>query len=62
MNSYFCSVGQELANKIEDSANPVLNGMYAMNNCSTNFHFENIQDQHVRDAMANIKASTKAWK
>ena len=57
MNSYFCSVGEELADKIDDCANPLLNGMYAMNNCSTKFHFEYIQDQHIRDAMAKIKTS-----
>ena len=44
MNSYFCSVGEELANKIEDCVNPLLNGMYAVNNCNTRFHFENIED------------------
>ena len=27
MNSYFCSVGDELANKIEDRANPMLTGI-----------------------------------
>ena len=57
MNSYFCSVGEELADKIDDCANPLLNGMYAMNNCSTKFHVEYIQDQHIRDAMAKIKTS-----
>ena len=56
-NSYFCSVCEELANKIEDCANSLLTGMYAMNNCSTKFHFYNIQDQHIRDAMAKIKTS-----
>ena len=44
MNSYFCSVGEELANKIEDCVNFLLNGMYAVDNCNTRFHFENIED------------------
>ena len=57
MNSYFCSVGEELANKIEDCAKPLLTGMYTMNKCSTKFHFNNIQDQHIRDAMAKVKTS-----
>ena len=57
MNSYFCSVGDELANKIEDCANPMLTGIYAINKCSTKFHFNIIQDQHIRDAMAKIKTS-----
>ena len=57
MHSYFCSVGEELANKIEDCVNPLLNGMYAMNNCNTRFHFHNIEDQYIRDAMAKIKTS-----
>ena len=57
INTYFCSVGEELANKIEDCVNPLLNGMYAVNNCNTRFHFENIEDQHIRDAMTKIKIS-----
>ena len=57
MNSYFCSVGEELRNKVEDCVNPLLNGMHAMNNYSTRFHFENIEDQHIRDVMAKIKPS-----
>ena len=48
MKSYFCSVGEELANKIEDCVNPLLNGMCAMNGCSTIFHFENSEGQHMR--------------
>ena len=28
-----------------------------MNNCNTRFHFENIEDQHIRDAIAKIKTS-----
>ena len=31
MNAYFCSVGEELANKIEDCANPLLTGVYVVN-------------------------------
>ena len=31
--------------------------MFAMNNCNTRFHFENVEDQHTRDAMAKIKPS-----
>ena len=31
MKSYFCSVGERLANKIEDCVNPLLNEIYAMN-------------------------------
>ena len=54
MNSYSCSVGEELANKIEDCVNPLLNGMFAMNNCSTRFHFQNIEDHRLRDDMAKI--------
>ena len=42
MNSYFCSVGEELENKIGNCANPLLTGMYTKNKCSTKFHFNNI--------------------
>ena len=52
MNSYFCSVGEELANKIDDCAFPLLTRVYAVNICSTKSHFEIIQGQHIKDAMA----------
>jgi len=35
----------------------MLTGIYAINKCSTKFHFNIIQDQHIRDAMAKIKTS-----
>ena len=58
MNAYFCSVGEGLADKIEeDCANHLLTGFYSMNERSTKFHFETVQDQHIRDAMAKIKTS-----
>ena len=28
-----------------------------MNTCNTRFNFENIEDQHIRDAIAKIKTS-----
>ena len=31
MNDYFCSVGKDLASKIEDAPNPLLTGEYNLN-------------------------------
>ena len=57
MNSYFCSVGEELAEKIDDSPIPFLRGDCTVNESISSFHFHEIKDQHVRDAMSKIKTS-----
>ena len=54
MNSYFCPVREELANKIEDCANPLLTGICAVNKRSTKFPFGSIQDQYI---MVKVKTS-----
>ena len=57
MNNYFCSVGDELADKIEESPNSLLRGDYIENARNLSFHFYKINDLHVRDAISKIKTS-----
>ena len=57
MNEYFCSVGKDLASKIEDSPNPMLTGKYNLNPDNKRFNFRRIVVQDIRDAMGKIKIS-----
>ena len=57
MNSYFCSVGKDLASKIEDAPNPMLTGEYNLNPDNRRFNFRPIVVQDIRDAMGKIKTS-----
>ena len=43
MNSYFCSVGKDLADKISPVANPLLSGDFEMNKAKAKFHFRAIE-------------------
>ena len=55
MNSYFCSVGKDLADKISPVANPLLSGDFEMNKTKAKFHFRTIEVQEIRDAFAKVK-------
>ena len=55
MNSYFCSVGKDLADKISPVANPLLSGDFEMNKAKAKFHFKAIEVQEIRDAFAKVK-------
>ena len=57
MNAYFCSVGKDLASKIEDVPNPMLTGEYNHNPDNRRFNFRPIVVQDIRDAMSKIKTS-----
>ena len=57
MNEYFCSVGKDLASKIEDAPNPMLTGKYNLNPDNKRFNFRPIVVQDIRDAMGKIKTS-----
>ncbi len=54
MNSFFCSVGKELAEKIDTVPNPLLSGDYQVNNNDAEFH---IEVQQIRDAFAKVKTA-----
>ena len=57
MNSYFCSVGKDLADKISPVPNPLLSGDFEMNNTKAKFHFRTIEVQEIRDAFAKVKTA-----
>ena len=57
MNNYFCSIGTELAIKIDYSSNPLLSGEYHINDKSDKFNFRPVNVQNIRDALAKAKTS-----
>ena len=57
LNSYFCSVGEELSKIIEEAFNPILKGSYNINDSNSTFKVEEINDTHIRDAISKIKTS-----
>ena len=57
MNKYFCSVGRDLAEKIDECPNPLLSGEYDINPLKSTFVFSSIQAQHVSEAICKIKSS-----
>ena len=57
MNSFFCSVGKDLADKIDSSPNPLLSGDYDVNKNKAKFRFKTIKVQEIRDAFATVKTA-----
>ena len=57
MNSYFSSVGKELADKISATPNALLSGNFKVNKTNAKFHFRTIQVQEIRDAFAKVKTA-----
>ena len=57
MNKYFCSVGRDLAGKIDKAPNPLLSGDYDINPVKIALAFNSIQVQHVGEALGKIKVS-----
>ena len=57
MNSYFCSIGTELASKIDYSLNSILSGDYHISDKSEKFNFRPVNVRDIRDALAKAKIS-----
>ena len=57
MNSFFCPIGKELANKIDSLPNPLLTGDYEINKDKTIFKFKTIEVKDIRVAFAKIENS-----
>ena len=57
MTSFFCSVGKDLADKIDSSPNPLLSGDYDVNKNKAKFRFKTIEVQEIRDAFATVKTA-----
>ena len=52
MNNNFCSIGTELANKIDYSSNPLLSVYYHINDKSEKFNVMPDNAQYIRDTLA----------
>ena len=60
MNNFFCSIGKELADKIDSVPKPLLTGEYEINANKAKFNFRTIKVKEVRAAFAKIK-TTKSF-
>ena len=57
MNSFLCSVGQDLDEKIDLVPNPLLSAEYDINQDEAKFHFRAIKVQEIRGEFFNIKTA-----
>ena len=57
MNTYFCSVGENLKSKIPYEPNPLTTGVYSINNNLKSFNFIEITAEDVVNACSTIKTS-----
>ena len=55
MNNFFCSIGKELAAKIDSVPNPLLTGKYEVNANKAKFIFRTIEVKEIRAAFTKIK-------
>ena len=55
MNDYFCTIGQELADEIDQSPNTLLVGDCMINEGNKTMKFTKISEQHIRDAIDKTK-------
>ena len=60
MNNFFCTIGRDLADKIQLAANPLLSGEYEVNKDKAKFNFKTIELKDIRDAFAKAK-TTKSF-
>ena len=57
MKNFFCSIGKELADKIDSVPNPLLTGEYEVNGNKAKFNFRTIEVKEIRAAFAKIKTA-----
>ena len=57
MNNFFCSIGKELADKIDPVPSPLLTGEYEVNANKAMFDFKTIEVKEIRAAFAKIKTA-----
>ena len=58
MNEYLCSVGEDLAEKIEHAPNPLLSGDYNVNPEEKCFRFKTIDVRNIRGASVGSRSFT----
>ena len=57
MNSFFCSIGKEMASKIEGGYDPLTFCDYFLNSNAAKFVFKSINAEQVREAIGKLKTS-----
>ena len=57
MNSFFCSIGKDLASNIEDGHDPLILCDYYKNGNAAKFTFKSVHAQQIRVAVGNLKTS-----
>ena len=57
MNNFSCTIGRELADKIQPAINPLLSGEYEANKDKAKFHFKTVELKDIRDAFAKVKTA-----
>ena len=57
MNSFFCTIGEKLASKIDATPNPLLSGDFTERSNNVQFQFRTVGVQEIRDAIAKTKTS-----
>ena len=57
MNDFFCSIGRNLADKIENSPNPLLSGDYEVNPLNRKFKFNSVSIQDISKEIYKLKKS-----
>ena len=53
MNNFFCTIGRELADKIQPAIDPLLSGEYEVNKDKAKFHFKTVE----LNAFAKVKTA-----
>ena len=61
MNSFYCSIGKELADKIDHLPNPLLTGAYEIKKDKTIFKFKTIGVKDIRVAFAKTRKFKGFW-
>ena len=57
MNNFFCTIGRELADKIQPASNPLLSGEYEVHKDKARFHFKAIELKDISDAFSKVKTA-----
>ena len=57
MNSFFCSIGKDLASNIEDGHDPLIFCDYFLNSDAAKFAFKSIHAEQIREAIGKLKTS-----
>ena len=54
MNNFFCSIGKELADKIDSVPNSLFTGEHEVNGNKAKFNFRTIEVKEIRAVLAKI--------